>query len=87
MKHLKVYEDINKKFKIGDIVVCNNHFYTPTDDEYEYSPKYGEKYIILGIKSHIFLSLKELKTNQYMESWNEMYFVSGIEWVANKYNL
>ena len=91
MKHIKIYESFNDtkidEIKKDDIVVCNRNFFEPSDDDYERSPKFGRKYIVSKIISNMFLSLIDLETNEYMGSWNKMYFIPEFESNAYKYNL
>ena len=91
MKHLKSYENTTKskpKFKIGDKIYCidNNGHYPKEllqkDTEYTISD-----IITNQPYTGILIKLKELEPHLFLNYWAANRFISGQEYLTNKYNL
>lgn len=90
MRYIKKYENKDNfdKFEVGDIVVCIRDF--NDDEDYVLPPIYGNKYEVIGKfkqGTNIFINVKDIKTYRYHSTWNEMLFITEIEWDAKKYNI
>lgn len=85
MKHIKTFEDINKKFKIGDYVYPH-----PEHTKSSFQVLKPIKYQVIGTHmqfGHEWLELDKIDVSKHINQFDPDWFLSETEYEANKYNL